>query len=232
MFCLVAKVGSTTFSSDFLSLQYRVNVTWLKTVNELRGQLIRHSLDYFNETQNDGYFKVMFVRHPFERIVSAYNDKFSICGRPDPSKRLNMHYCSLVRNMKDNRMSIKRNATGNSTLEFDEFIEYIISTNPNMFDIHWRRYKDHCDPCRLRYDLIGKMDTMTDDRRYMYHQSKIQAIKDIDKRANNLRSSRKVHEYFSQLTKRQVIQLYVLYKPDFDYFDYSFIDYYRMAKDY
>ena len=79
---------------------------------------------------SDEYFKFSVIRDPFERIISAYLEKFVY-------KRHNQ------RNLKHTRpviSAIQGSADIDLTrgVSFDEFLGYILSQDPFDLDPHWR----------------------------------------------------------------------------------------------
>ena len=64
-----------------------------------------------NYLKKNNFFVFSFVRHPFDRIVSAYLDK--IAGNPN--------------NYQDERKSIVLKFNDKDDVPFEHFIEYVIS---------------------------------------------------------------------------------------------------------
>ncbi|CAN0355327.1 unnamed protein product [Lampetra planeri] len=106
----------------------------------------------------DGYTVMMFVREPMERLVSAYRDKFV---------HKNEHYQVLI------RRTIMKHYRKNSTnaplakgdyVTFPELVRFILDPKrPLWQDVHWLPAHHLCQPCLLRYDFLGKVETVRHD---------------------------------------------------------------------
>lgn len=62
------------------------------------------------------------------------------------------------------------------------------------------------------------------------HLKEIQNVHEWRNQRNNYTSSSVFPEYFSELTKNQILLLYQRYKLDFELFGYSIEDYLNFAK--
>ena len=82
-----------------------------------------------------------FFRHPFERLVSCYKDKFETGSKND--------YIFQKFNP-----SIIESKTERPT--FVEFVEYLIRTPIEKYNDHWLPNWIHCQVCTQNYDIIGK----------------------------------------------------------------------------
>jgi len=79
---------------------------------------------------SDQYFKFSVIRDPFERLVSAYLEKFVYKRH---SKRNLLHtrpVISAVQGSAD--INLQRG------ISFDQFVEYILTQDPYELDAHWR----------------------------------------------------------------------------------------------
>ena len=101
-------------------------------------------------------FTFSFVRHPFDRLVSAYYDK--IVSQDDPSYR-------------GRGKAILANY---GAVTFSNFIKYVLSENESYMkcesrcslDVHWRPFYLRCAYCLINYSFIGRMETFAKDVRY------------------------------------------------------------------
>lgn len=111
----------------------------------------------------DSSKKFIFVRNPFSRLYSGYIDKlFS----PNPT------YWStvgryIVQTVRKNASNISLQCGHDVT--FSEFIKYFIKSQlTNKYrDGHFIPMFDHCRPCRIHYDYIGKMENFKKDSLYI-----------------------------------------------------------------
>uniref|UniRef100_A0A8C4KV25 Carbohydrate sulfotransferase n=1 Tax=Dromaius novaehollandiae TaxID=8790 RepID=A0A8C4KV25_DRONO len=97
----------------------------------------------------NSYTKVMFTRHPLERLVSAYRDKL-LHSEP--------FYSITVAN--EIRAMFRKNKNSSEKVSFQEFVNFILTKQPNALDIHWKPMFLLCDPCNIHYDVLGKYETL------------------------------------------------------------------------
>ena len=114
VFCMVPKVPSRRWRDIFKQLRQRK-------------EQLRANLDQYNTTDICNYlmksYKFMFVREPFERLLSAYRDKF-VFTRPVNRHLLEIYGRKIVRDFRPNATQHALR-TGHD-VTFPEFIEYIL----------------------------------------------------------------------------------------------------------
>ena len=104
------------------------------------------------------YFKFMPVRHPLDRLVSAWNDKFVHCQFAD--RDIDKHRKAILRQfhpwLSESQIKFSRN------IYFQEFVQYIMQEGHNNH--HWDGpYSRKCHPCRIDFDAIIKLETFDVD---------------------------------------------------------------------
>ncbi|XP_068169536.1 carbohydrate sulfotransferase 8-like isoform X2 [Antennarius striatus] len=187
-------------------------------------------LDSYNSSgmasRLSSYTKVLFVREPFERLVSAFRDKFEspnsyyhpVFGRPIISRyRTNATRAAL------------RTGAG---VTFREFIQYLLDVHrPVGMDIHWEPVSQLCNPCLLQYNFIGKFERLEEEANFLLQS--IGAPKNLtfpgfkDRNPLAERTSSKITQrYFSQLNSTERQKAF-----DFYYMDYLMFNYPKPFKD-
>ncbi|XP_053575205.1 carbohydrate sulfotransferase 8 [Bombina bombina] len=167
------------------------------------------------------YTKMIFVREPFERLVSAFRDKF---------EHANNYYHPVFGKAIISRY--RRNATKEalrtgSGVHFKEFIQYLLDVHrPVGMDIHWDHVSRLCSPCLIDYDFIGKFESMEEDANFLLHL--IGAPKNLtfpkfkDRHSNEERTTNKItQQYFAQLSPSERQRTYDFYYMDYQMFNYS-----------
>ena len=148
----------------------------------------------------------------YSRLVSAYEDK------------------SL--GLSENGLTFKfiANAT------FPQFIDIVLKQGKfGGINEHWRPFTTHCNMCRIKYTVIGRVENFdeylgyimektnlagrlpNDSSKYLVHTTGIglsPSKKQSDKMA-------KVKRYFSTLSDDQILGLHSMYKHDFEMFGYD-----------
>ncbi|XP_033756278.1 carbohydrate sulfotransferase 8-like [Pecten maximus] len=166
-FCRIEKIGSK-FIVNFLQKLEDINIQEIirKEKSILQREILKaKKLSLVSDLPYNSYtdlhhsvmksFKFMFVREPYGRLVSGYVDKFfmpntlfwTTVGR----------YASSLFNGKDVKCG--------HNLSFPEFIRYVVYAEHTgeHTNRHFTSISDHCRPCDISYDFIGKMETFKDD---------------------------------------------------------------------
>lgn len=104
--------------------------------------------------QSPDYFKFAVVRDPFERLVSAYIEKFVINRLMEPQ---HVHTGPVVGAIQ---------GTGSPDYEigisFAEFVRYVTTQNPEQLDNHWRLQSSYLRG--VCYDRIYRLDELDELR--------------------------------------------------------------------
>ena len=102
------------------------------------------------------YFTFTVVRHPFDRVLSAFRDRI-LRGCAHQAKK---HIPRIL-----GRAELKYDEKGCVTAfpTFRQFVEYITSDRGKDGDPHWLRYSAACAPCLVSYDAIVKLETSEED---------------------------------------------------------------------
>lgn len=225
LYCQVPKVGCSNWKRTLMVLAGRATSAstikhdtvhygkHLKTLDSFDCQGIMHRLET--------YTKVMFVREPLERIVSAFRDKFenpnphyhSLLGRPIISKyRLNASQEALL--------------TGNG-VTFKEFVQYLLDVHrPVGMDIHWEQMNQLCNPCLIDYDFIGKFENMEEESNIVLRLTGAPANVTLpnfkDRNPTDERTTVDImQKYFSQVSLQERQRVYDFYYMDYLMFNYS-----------
>ena len=149
-YCRVPKVGST----------YLHELKWhfAKLYNIFQSQHACH--DVVPKT-------FVIVREPYSRLVSAYFDK--IVTIPLWWRNFGGFIVKEFRGGDD--ISPGHVGCGHD-VSFDEFVRFFIfsETEETMQDPHLIPMYKLCDICHQHYDFIGKLETFTEDVKYIYKQ--------------------------------------------------------------
>ena len=190
--------------------------------------------------------KFIIVRHPFERIVSAFRDKLENIniGREHGTLHFYEKYGKkIVKKYRQPGQEMHKYSQDmdNPKLPppegieptFEEFIKYLIDTDLVLYsDDHWMPYYLHCTPCHIDFDVIAKFETLQRDQNYIIQKRKLQdriqpSWKHLTK---GMETSRMVQKYFSTINKDDLYKLYNKYRLDFELFDYNIDEYLKYVR--
>ena len=98
--------------------------------------------ELFEKSYSGNYFTFTVVRHPFDRLVSAYRDRI-MKGCTDQSKYFVPQIISLTRKrsvmLGTSRLFEENTGCIKVFPTFQEFIHFIVE-KPDLHDVHWMSY--------------------------------------------------------------------------------------------
>ena len=170
-----------------------------------------------------------FVRHPFERLVSVYRDKFELATETEMRELLFKHYAAkiLARSDSSHHQLTKKL---NQRPSFPQFVSYLLNTSVLDYDYHWLPYWLHCQFCHNKFSVIGMFETMKEDVEYIISASHLNISSSSfpwinSHLARNSDHKRLSVKYFREIDKESLKKLYDIYKYDFEMFGYSVDEY-------
>ena len=220
LYCWIHKVASSSWSKVFFNLKGKEVPT--TRLHEAAQQFSIPSSKLPAAISNSLVFTI--VRHPFERLVSAYRDKFELAKK---YAYVYTMYASKILGLKTPTEAERvRRPT------FSEFVDYLLRVPVQQFNDHWVPYWLHCHVCEMEYDIIGKMETIADDMEFIAERSGLAATNISLPWTNRRNSGDKVSlDYFRHLTVDQVMGLYRIYKLDFEMFGYRVGPYFQQLSE-
>lgn len=232
VWCNVFKAASTSWMYNFNVLAgyspkflYRTKVVPLQLA---RKRYPRPTLQELQEALNDS-LSFLIVRHPLERLLSAYRDKMQ---SPLPNTMHQKLGNQIILKYRDaNKLMGNRQHVNPRWPTFPEFIRYLTDTfnSGQRYDMHWAPIAEFCTPCQIDFKVIAKFETLQNDQNYIIYSAGLQNV--IKPEWKNSAKGRTTSEltsgYYSQLTKRQIRKLHEIYKYDFELFEYSIDEYLR-----
>lgn len=170
----------------------------------------------------DHYTKFMFVRHPLERLLSAFRNKFQ--QNYASSEYFRSRYGKLI------IKQFRPNASNESLVRghdvtFSEFVQYIIdpkTVSRSVFNEHWRPMYDLCLPCHIKYDIIGKYENLMDDSWLVLEKTNLSHLIQFPRSDKPSATNSLLTQYLDSLTEEQLLHLYHVFELDFRLYDYSF----------
>ena len=223
IYCYIPKVSCTNWKRIFLVAKGIVpsakdieqRMTHIQTDKHIR-TLSSYSI---NEAKRilEKYRKFMFVRHPFERLVSAYIDKFEMDYPSSTSFR--REFGPRMARYGTNSTTTPRMKDGTLNVTFQQFVRFISDPNNRILEPHWSEMYRLCQPCMIHYDILGNYSTLIEDADFIVKTAKLN--QEFPASTNPTGSSEKMHRYFAQLTYSEIKSLYKRYSIDFMLFGYS-----------
>ncbi|PXF42290.1 Carbohydrate sulfotransferase 14 [Gracilariopsis chorda] len=140
-----------------LTKAHNVNVSGLRYLSDYSANEISQLI------RDPSFFKFIFVRNPYSRIVSCYMDKFR---NTDPvyvtteyrlflAQLFHWHYARKVDIYRDPRPS------------FETFVDELLKQAPIAMNAHWMPQTTHCGIGIMPYDFVGRMENLAKDARFV-----------------------------------------------------------------
>ncbi|XP_047118629.1 carbohydrate sulfotransferase 11-like [Schistocerca piceifrons] len=238
VWCNVFKAASTSWMYNF-NLLAGYSPKYLQTTKEVplslaRQRYPRPSLAELRAALNKSV-SFLIVRHPLQRLLSAYRDKLENALPHTFHQRMG---AQIVRKYRKGPPKIvgtqkKTNPKNPRWPTFSEFVQFLVDEyrKGSQFDMHWTPITEFCTPCQVPFDVIAKFETLEEDQNFLIHLANLQDV--IQPQKKNQAKGRTTTEvedaYFSQLTKAQILLLYNIYRYDFTLFNYTLEGYLELA---
>lgn len=240
LYCYVPKVACTNWRRVMLVLSGRVKV---KDMMEIQAKDVHAKYKRFLPTLSDmsmeeiqyrldNYYKFMFIREPFERLLSAYRNKL----QSKSSKYFrNTFGRSIIKRFResqengDNDMEEEEEGADlkamNDTVHFHEFLQYLVDpVRREPLNEHWAKYYKLCHPCFVNYDFVGKYDTINSDASHVLKSLHVDHLIKFPARSASYRYSRtftRLSDYYKDIPPQLLRRVYKSYQPDFVLFNFS-----------
>lgn len=205
-YCKVPKAGSSFMTEIFFALDKdeknnsKNSILKSKSIDEIfemsrnRVHMIGNSKLGATPMLNDKELNttvLLVSRNPYSRLYSAYVDKFYLFG--------------LVKTaMEISKKNKKRLSSCGYDVTFPEFLDHVITTAYGGYPInrHWAPVYLLCHACDVKYDVVSKMDTLSND---------MESILDYTNVSYSTRSSliNIIHRKYENKTAISLINVYI-----------------------
>ena len=163
----------------------------------------------------------------------------------------------LVSAYKDKVLGLSENGEifgGFKNKTFSQFVDHILKGwKSHSSNEHWQPQYMHCNYCDIDYDIIGRVETLEDDMKYIAQLNDFTSSLPTEKEKWHVHPSggkrfapapnswkhdikykntkeNKTIQYLSSLGPKQLTDLYTMYQLDFEIFGYSVHPYVDNAK--
>ena len=223
LFCTVPKAGNTSWKTMLKDASGHALAPSIGPHNDLAlhhilGMPRLHLVDTEGQQRrlaDPEYLRLIIVRHPFDRLISAYRDKIQL-ENFYPGERLDIKAAFAEAGRKNVR-----------AISLEEFAKFLVEDKSNLTaklqhhqdNYHWRPQVDVCFPCRIHYDYVMHLETMADDSSLIL--SRIPQKYRILPRLNPSKNANDARQMFDKLPEYLKKKLYKKYEEDFKVFGYT-----------
>lgn len=196
----VPKAGQSTVVASLYHAETGKRLRSTDDIQPIKVQYYEHPSSLTGRQFDDiekNYFKFTFVRHPYTRVLSAYQDKIE----PNIDKK---RVIAEVLNKDENEIN------------FQDFIKYLEYGKINS-DPHWARQVDLLTIPLSKFDYIGKLENINKDLPYVLKTIYGRSGPIVSVKNHATQAQKKV----ANLSKKEKEKIYTLYKSGFETFGYS-----------
>ena len=104
--------------------------------------------------------RLILVRHPLDRLYSGYKDKFNK-NKQDYQKIFAPIAQKILVNYASRMITFKN--TDTFEINFQSFLNYIVSEPEHSLDAHFRTATTMCQLCKIKYNYIVRQEDMKHD---------------------------------------------------------------------
>ncbi|KAK7066825.1 Carbohydrate sulfotransferase 14 [Halocaridina rubra] len=230
MYCFVPKVACTSWKRIWMRMVGLVspdvdidninrNIVHKAKIPSLQGEDSKYIIKVLKS-----YKKYMFVRHPFDRALSAYKDKFE---NKEAAADYSFHKDIGVKIKAKYNPGYRGNGDG---VKFSEFIDYIsddeddVSLTLGQKNEHWLSVHELCNPCYVQYDFIGKYERLKEDADYVLDWIGVSDLPHGFPASDRpFHAKRYDPKYFGQLNHDLRTAFFKKYLEDFVVLNYTFV---------
>ena len=230
LYCYIPKVACTNLKRVFLLLTGKMNETEPLKLKSSDVHLTYTKYLTFLHTYSEediifkikNYRKVIFVREPLERVLSAYRNKFLQKGGVYFQERFGRKIIKMFRENPSEK-SLDRG----HDVHFSEFVQYLLdpSTESKGFNEHWAPMSSLCYPCHIAYDFIGKYESLDDDVTLLLKEMLVHDEINFPERGDTYKNERTedtMMEHFKTVPPHFLNHLWKIYLNDYILFGYPF----------
>ena len=180
---------------------------------------IRHA-SLLNKTLDDvqrlskiqNYFKFMMVRHPLERLVSAFRNKIEPPVTDFSFRFPNYIKLTILRTYRSKEFEkwVDSDVKYNLSVTFEEFVYYFVNSDLTKINPHLKPIIHSCHPCQIRYNFYGNFQTYSQDALMVMKHLQIDEkfYRDKSLHSSSQLTSGYLTKYYNQLDGGLKLRLY------------------------
>jgi len=247
--CKVPKAASTSWKAYFLKQSGlgvvgmeswsgpQISSRFWKKIEKPANIFLKLHSDARDVAGMEGFNSFMTVRHPFERLLSAYRDRFFAMDTSAHELKKEglfrrIYGLDIIRKHRTKPPS--SDSVYGTTPTFAEFVSYLLTTDSTTYNIHWIPIHLLCRPCSLHYTIVAKTETIERDSRFIRktlgheeeEEERSETLEKIHKTKNGSNADREntllpSQRFFSTLKRKEVEGLIQKYQIDLEMWGYS-----------
>ncbi|XP_071949238.1 carbohydrate sulfotransferase 14-like [Antedon mediterranea] len=213
IFCYIPKVSCSSWKRVLGSL-YNTHRNGQRHLNQYSPEEIKYRLK--------NYRRVMFVRDPITRFLSAFLHKF-YTSKPHVIDIWERTYGHQIVEQFRPWMNLKSGQTS-LNITVSEFIKYIVKLGEDYridpLRDHWLPMYRSCDPCKFQPDFIGHFENLEVEGQYLLKWLGVSDLVQYPEYHVSDAATKLVNSYaLAEMGLMRALRTY--YHRDYELFDYS-----------
>lgn len=169
IFCPVPKAANTNWKYLLRKWENLPNYADLRTAHNPELSGLRYLSDYSpieaaTLLSDPTYFRFVFVRDPYTRLLSCYMDKF----RNEDPIYVHREYRLFLAQLFSWREARAADIDTDPRPSFRAFVDELVKHAPVEMNAHWRPQTVLCGFGLVRYDFVGRMENLKEDVRHVF----------------------------------------------------------------
>ena len=210
IYCYIPKVACSQWKRVFLDLENRTNLGDVHSEGNFK--FLQEYSDEGVKMRLQSYYKFLFVREPFERLLSAYENKF--VKRQWPWRYIWKYEKAIYNKFSDVDPSAGWNVT------FKRFVYFLNDFGFNL-DEHWAPYGRLCFPCDIEYDFIGHFKDMPEEAAYVLKKTGMDKEVIFPEFVTHNTTDKLLQKY-APVPREKIAELAKAFEEDFEMFNFDF----------
>lgn len=233
LYCRLPKIGCTSWKRVIAYLSGNLSVSSVLQASRQTVHTEYHHA-YVRELSHDmytsidvayriaAYFKFVFVRHPLERLLSAYVDKIQNRSTLEEGKFEQFDYVSYIIKICRNNIGSRNSEEIEPQVTFHEFLCYVSKAPADKLNRHWQPYWMTCNFCepRWKYDYIGEYETIAEEANLLLDRWGVSELRFPKKPYSSLEQLNRFRKAFSVIPEHVIEAVWSRYRLDYDLFGY------------
>ena len=225
LYCYIPKVASSNMKRLMLTLQNMTDDSNAIKYFDQRGFEFLSDVKTSQERDRilKTFLKFIFVRHPLDRIFSAYRNKLSASGGKNIPFQIKFGRYIV---QKYRKSSVPPDEVKGDDVTFEEFVKYLIDRENELqyMNEHWMPMYQLCQPCYVNYDFVGSFESLDLDISALLkkiHASRTVTFPRKQRHYGTSLNGVELSRIYTNFTADEYNSLLLRYENDFKCFSYK-----------
>ena len=212
----IAKVGCTNWKKLIMKIEGDDKIDSIRYIPDWATQYGQRKMKEFKQFYEDDpeiikkRIKFVVVREPFDRLVSAYENKIE----PDDDD----HFGTMSKEISLKYRTDKNDLTSRPAT-FVEFLRLYVDPSAKV-NCHWENFEKLVQPCQYKYDFILKIEKIEEEASELLNRLNSKHSYPRGKKHRKSMSER-VERHLKNVDISLLYKVYQKLKRDYEMFDYE-----------